>query len=461
MFPELREKFQAGLARIFPENQILSLGLKEAVFSSITAAEYAKSWPKLNYLLGGGMPAWSGESVNAQTALEDSVIWTCVRIISESIGFLPANVIQTSDEGSKREAKELPIYAAIKMAPNDEITSQEFREMLTAHTLLHGNGYGLIHRRSGTGVALGIDPLPSEMVQPDREKTGQKRLVYIVREAGVPDKTYTVQEGKPHDILHVRGLGWDGIQGMDVVTMARHSWGTSRAARRNAAIFWKRGGRLPSVLEMEKRFKDEEDAKKFRTEFEAISDDPWKIPILENDIHLKPTGLSMVDAQSVEFNQAMIPEICRWFRISPHLAGDLSRATFSNIEQLQLEFATLTLAPWASRFENAFWRCVFTPEEKAKGYSLRLNMNAILRGDFKGRMEGYASALQNGHMSVDEVRELEDRNKLAGGIGAHYHIQTNMGTLVRDGQIQPAAPALVRLDEEEPGGTGDEEDAAA
>ena len=124
-----------------------------------------------------------------------------------------------------------------------------------------------------------------------------------------------------------------------------------------------------------------------------------------------------------------IHEICRWFGVPPHLVGDLSRATFSNIEQLALEFVKLTLSAWLTRWEQELWRCVLTPEEKTQNYLWRHNLNALLRGDFPCRMTGYATMLQNGIACQDEIRDLEDWNPIQDGIGTGYHIQLNMQTL--------------------------------
>jgi HK97 family phage portal protein len=136
--------------------------------------------------------------------------------------------------------------------------------------------------------------------------------------------------------------------------------------------------------------------------------------------------MSMKDAQMLESRQFAIPEVCRWFSVSPHLVGDLSRATFGNIEHLALDFVKMTLTAWLERWEQEFWRCVLTPAEKEQGYILRHNIDELLRGDFQTRMSGYASALQNGHMNIDEVRAIERRNKLPNAAGTHYHVQMNM-----------------------------------
>lgn len=427
MFPEIFDR----LKQILPESEPISLNLKNVTgtFSTADINWYRQNgYPQMYAALSGGGPSWSGESVTRENALQHPVVFACNRVVSEPLGFLPAKVMQVKG-GEHREATELPVYDVMKHEPNSDMTSQEFREMLTSHELLQGNAYALIQRRSGTGVAVGMVPIPPESVMPDREKAGQKRLVYVIKEDRSPNRTYTVQAGKPHDILHIRGLGWDGMRGYSVIDIGRQGIGTAIAAERNAARFWAMGGRPPYHLELDRPWITPEEGQLFRRDWEETYREPQRAPILPRGIKYETDGLTMKDAQALEFSQAMISAIARWFNVSPHLVGDLSRATFSNIEHLALEFVKMTLAAHISRWEEAFRRCVLTAEEKAQGYFLKFNLNALLRGDFMTRMAGYGSALQNGHLNVDEVRELEDRNKLPDGAGQDYHIQLNLQAL--------------------------------
>ncbi|HJY91597.1 MAG TPA: phage portal protein, partial [Candidatus Acidoferrum sp.] len=300
-----------------------------------------------------------------------------------------------------------------------------------------------IVRRSGTGTALELHPLLPTQVLPDREKDGAKRLIYVVKDGNDPDKTYTVTPGKPHDILHIRGIGFDGTRGYSVVTMARQSIGTAIGAERNVARFYAQGGRVPYVLEMASKFKNDTDFDKFRADWERTYAEPHRAPILENGITYKQIGLNAADAQLLETRLFHIHEICRWFLVSPHLVGDLSRATFSNIEQLALEFVKMTLSTWLTRWEQELWRCVLTPDEKAQGYFFKHNLNSLLRGDFVSRMAGYSTMLQNGIASVNEVRDLEDWNPIDGG--DDHHIQLNMQSLPGGTPLTSQAAQLVRL----------------
>lgn len=229
------------------------------------------------------------------------------------------------------------------------------------------------------------------------------------------------------------------------MTMGRQSIGTAIAAERNVARFYANGGRLPYVLMMDGKFKTDADFEKFRTDWEKTYAEPHRAPMLEPPIkEYKQIGLSAKDSQLLETRLFDIHEICRWFLVSPHLVGDLSRATFSNIEQLALEFVKMTLATWLTRWEQELWRCVLTPEEKTQGYFWKHNVNALLRGDFQSRMAGYSTMLQNGIASVNEVRDLEDWNPVEGG-DAH-HIQLNQQTLPGTGVPMTSPNAsLVRL----------------
>jgi HK97 family phage portal protein len=402
-------------------------------------------WPRFASAFSGGQSSHSGEVVNLRSALNHSVVYACNKLISETAGSTPLAMLQEKN-GAKQLATDKPMYSAMRNAPNDEMTAMTFRETRTSHKLLEGNGFSLIERRSGTGVAQQLQALDPGRVKMDREKTGQRRLVYIVDNGPGDVKTYTVQAGKPHDILHLRGIGWDGLRGYSVIDMARQSFGTALATERHVGRFYANGGRTPYNLELSKKFDDERAFDKFRAEWEEIYSNPHKVPIIEPWFKYQQIGLNAVDSQMLESRLFGIHEICRWFLVSPHLVGDLSRATFSNIEQLALEFVKVTMNPHYTAWEQDLWRCVLTPEEKSQGYYFKHNTNELLRGDFLTRMQGYSIQLQNGIASPNEIRDLEDWNPFPGG-DAH-HIQLNMQTV--PAQANPdgsQSPALVRISE--------------
>lgn len=462
MFPAITDAFRtaAKTVRDSFNDEPVSLGLQAGPksgkgggvsFDAVNAGWYARNgYPGIYTLLSGGMPAWSGEPVSLETALNHSVVWACNRLISETQGATPLVMLQRKN-GAKRLADDKPMFNALRHAPNDEMSAMSFQETRTSHCALQGNGYAQIIRRSGTGTAVELRALDPSQVRVDREKAGQRRLVYIIKHglggvAGNNETTYAVDPGKPQDILHIRGLGWDGLRGYSVITMARQSIGTSLSVERNIARFYAGGGRVPYLLEMAKKFQNDGDFDKFRADWEKTYAEPHKVPILENGTTYKQTGLSAVDSQMLETRLFDIHEIARWFRISPHLVGDLSRATFSNIEQLALEFVKMTMQPWFTRWEQDLWRCVLTPDEKAAGYYFKHDANDLLKGDFLSRMQGYSIQLQNGITDPNEVRDQEDMNPFPGG--DVKHIQLNMQSIPSDGKAPVTqSPSLVRISE--------------
>lgn len=444
IFPELADRAKGWLES---RGGTPTLGLK-----GISGFEDNAEWYQRNGFYSTAanwrddVPSWSGETVTTGRALNHSVVFACNRIIAESAAFLPLALMQRKGD-AKRNALDHPIYSALHDEANDETGAMEFRETRTSHSVLGGNGFARIVRRSGTGTALQLRQLAPDDVRIDRDR--QQRLVYVVRESPAASTTYTVEPGKPQDILHLRGIGSDGVRGYSVLTIARQSIGTALSTERNVGRFYANGGRLPYNLKIDKDWKNDQDAEKFRADWKRTYSNPHEAPILPPWLTYEKTGISMADAQMLETRQFTVPELCRWFNISPHMVADLSRATFSNIEQLALEFVKFTLGAWLTRWEQALRRCVLTPEEKTQGYYFKHNVNALLRGDFVSRMAGYASALQNGHLNQDEVRDFEDMNPLPNGEGEHYRVQLNMQTLTADGITpDPAATYLAKLSSE-------------
>ena len=392
-------------------------------FSQLDVDWYARhGFPELYSLLAGGAPAWSGETVSESTALNHSVVWACTRVISECEAMLPLNLMQRRDNG-RFPVENHPLQAVLHDEPNEQMSAMEFRETMTAACVLRGNAYAKITRRSGTGEVLALIPLDPTTVRPTREKDGS--LTYIVG-IGADEKRYPVRANEPHEIFHLRGLGFDGLRGKSVIEVARQSIGTALSAEKYAGTFYANGGRTPYLLKLDKPFKTDQDFEKFRADWEKVYSQPHRAPILQPGIAYEQVGLDPEESQFLETRQFEIPEICRWFLMSPHMVGDLSRATFSNIEHLFLEFLTRTEMAWLVRWEQAISRCLLTPRERAAGMYAKHNVNMLLRGDYTSRMTGYSIAHQNGFMSIDEIRGLEDHNPLPNSDGARHIFQLNM-----------------------------------
>lgn len=438
MFPEIRRFL---LKRFMPsESHLQSLDLKTNNFD-FTASDTEL----VRRAFGSGWSTYSGESVTRETALTHTVVWAAYRLVCDTMGRIPAQVM-IKDKTGKSAALDHPMYRAMHDEPNGEISARGFRSMLTGHCVLEGDAFAKIIRRSGTGVALELEHLLPEQVSIEREKQGQKRLVYsVLNEFGGKDGTYVLEKGKPHDILHIRGLSWNGINGHNILRIGRQAIGTALAQDHNVGRFWRRGGRKPAHIEVERNpFPTKDDLEAYRQEFDKLWSDPHRVPFVLHGMKLESEGFTMAEAQALESRKWTVSDLARLLGVSPHLIGDLERATFSNIEQLFLEFKTITMAGWANLWEQDWNRCVLTPEEKTKGYFLHHNLNAFLIGDFAARMAGYASAKQNGWMNADEIRDLEDRNPLPDGAGQTYSIQLNMQTVPGTGAPTAAEQRLAQ-----------------
>lgn len=407
----------------------------EAAFNTVNVDWYARNgYKNLYQILGSGGPTYTGKTVSEYTALNCSVVWACTRIISETVASLPLHLMRSSRDGSKFQYKEHPLYGVLHDEPNPDMSDMELRETLTAHAVTWGNAYAEIVRDSSLRC-IGLWPIAPDRVTP--KKNANKDLIYEVTTPGGSPKSLrgskTAADKLP-EILHIRGLGFDGIRGYSVISQARNSIALAQIQEEYAAKYFANGGRRPYTLEHPQRFKNDQEFQQFRARWEegyGGSDNFHKPPILEGGLKYQELGFSLEDAQFLEGRQFSVPEICRWFRISPHLVGDLSRATFSNIEHLAIEFVQQTLMAWLVRWEKAIKRCCLTTEEKRDVYA-KHNVSALLRGDFASRMAGYATMLQNAIASPNEVRDLEDWNAYEGG--DDYHIQLNMQT------VGPGAP---------------------
>jgi HK97 family phage portal protein len=334
---------------------------------------------------------------------------------------MPLDVMR-QDGGRRVKENAHQLYNLLAYEPNAEMTATDMRESMTAHLVNRGNAYARI-ARSGDRI-ISLWPLSPDSVQPGRDDTGA--LVY----------NYTTANGDRivmpmRDVLHVRGLSFDGIRGYDVITVGREAIATAQSAEDYAAKFFARGGRRPGILHHPKAFRSAEDFKAFRSSWEEVYgsglDSFHKTPILENGMEFKESDVNPEQMQLISTRQYSVSDVCRLYRISPYMVGELSRATFNNIEQLSLEFVKYSLMVWLVRWEQAIRRCCLTDLEKARGYYVKHNVNALMRGDLSARMASYATALQNGIYSPNEVRELEDRDAYDGGDARH--IQLNMQTI--------------------------------
>lgn len=376
------------------------------------------------YYFGGTA---AGKTVTDKNAMRITAVYACVRILSESIACMPLILYKVDEQGNRTRALDHPLYTVLHDEPNDEMTSFSFRETLMSHLLLQGNAYAQI-LYNNRGEVIGLYPLMPNKMDVERDTAGQ---LYYAYQYDTSDPVY-IKNGKsyvrlePYEVLHIPGLGFDGLVGYSPIAMAKEAIGMSMAADEYGATFFANGASPGGILSHPGTIKDPD---KVRDSWErkfSGSHNANKVAVLEEGMKYQQIGVSPDQAQFLETRKFQINEIARIFRVPPHMLADLEKSSFSNIEQQSLEFVKYTLSPWVSRWEQAITRRLLTQDEKAH-YEVRFNVEGLLRGDYQSRMNGYAIGRQNGWMSANDIRKLEDMDIIPAEEGGDlYLINGNM-----------------------------------
>ena len=396
-----------------------------------------------SFFMGGSA---SGKQVNERTSMQMTAVYSCVRILSEAVASLPLNVFRYTGNGGKEKAFDHPLYRLLHDEPNPEMSSFIFRETLMTHLLLWGNAYAQIIR-NGKGEVIALYPLMPDRMTVDRDSNS--RLYYKYRKSN--DDAPTMESGvvslAPSDVLHVPGLGFDGLVGYSPIAMAKNAIGLAIAAEEYGSKFYANGAAPSGVLEHPGTLKDPTRVRDSWNSTFGGSSNSHKVAVLEEGMKYTPISISPNEAQFLETRKFQINEIARIFRVPPHMVGDLEKSSFSNIEQQSLEFVKYTLDPWVIRWEQALYRALLSEEEK-KTYFFKFNVEGLLRGDYQSRMQGYAIARQNGWMSANDIRKLEDLDRIPAELGGDlYLINGNMLPLESAGAFANISPTTTEKEE--------------
>ena len=402
----------------------------------------------------------SGKAVTERSAMQMTAVYSCVRILAEAVAGLPLHLYRYKEDGGKEKALDHPLYLLLHDEPNPEMSSFVFRETLMTHLLLWGNAYAQIIR-NGKGEVIALYPLMPNRMVVDRDIHGQLYYQYTRSTEEAPTMKGVTVNLPPSDVLHIPGLGFDGLVGYSPIAMAKNAIGMAIACEEYGAKFFANGAAPGGVLEHPGTIKDPQRVRESWQSTFGGSGNSNKIAVLEEGMKYTPIGISPEQAQFLETRKFQINEIARIFRVPPHMVGDLEKSSFSNIEQQSLEFVKYTLEPWLVRWEQSIQRTLFSPEEK-KRYFAKFNVEGLLRGDYASRMSGYATARQNGWMSANDIRELENLDRIPAEDGGDlYLINGNMLPLGNAGAFADTQtgkeenPDEEVLEVEEPGGDGD------
>lgn len=406
------------------------MGLFSNIFKARDKPQNRTIGSNYSFFFGG---TTSGKPVNEHTAMQMTAVYSCVRILAEAVAGLPLHLYKYTDSGGKEKALSHPLYFLLHDEPNPEMSSFVFRETLMTHLLLWGNAYAQIIR-NGKGEVIALYPLMPNRMSVDRDSSGPLYYTYTRYSDEAPTTKGMTVTLRPSDVFHIPGLGFDGLVGYSPIAMAKNAIGMAIACEEYGAKFFANGAAPGGVLEHPGTIKDPQ---KVRDSWNAAyqgSSNSHRVAVLEEGMKYQPIGISPEQAQFLETRKFQINEIARIFRVPPHMVGDLEKSSFSNIEQQSLEFVKYTLDPWVIRWEQTISRALLRPDEK-KLYFAKFNVDGLLRGDYVSRMNGYAIARQNGWMSANDIRELENLDRIPPELGGDLYLINGNMTKLEDAGI--------------------------
>lgn len=353
-------------------------------------------------------------------ALTLTAVWCAIRLLAESVSSLPISVYTKQANGDKIEDSKSPIYNLVKFKPNYYQNKITFFEFIMLSICTEGNSYvQIVRNNSGTPVQLiCLDPSNVTVVVNNNE------LFYQIDGGAVLDSS---------DVLHIKTITDDGVTGLSPISQCAKAlnWGVS--LEEFGSTFFSNGAKPSSILQTDRALSDtalQRLKTSFNNNYGKLKNSNSTI-VLEEGLTFKPISISPEQAQFLSSRQFSIEEVARIFNVPPHMLKDLSKSSFNNIEMQSQEFVTYTLMPYITRIEQEMNLKLFRTNELGKTF-IEFNVNGLLRGDVKSRTEAYKTAITNGYMSINEVRQKENMNSIEGG-DKHF-MQMNMTTIDKVGE---------------------------
>lgn len=350
-------------------------------------------------------PTQSGVRVTADTAMRLSTVYKIINVLSQTMGMLSAHAYKGSGAEQRDRVYDDPVARIFATRPNAWQTPMQFRQMMEAHRSLRGNGYGRVYW-GDDGRPEQVVPLYPDRVTPEVGANGLPR--YQLRSLdGTRSETLL-----PGEIFHLVGLSLDGFVGVNPIQAEREAIGSAIAARDYGSRFWNNDARPPFYIQLQGKFEDNEARKSFRSEWQSAygGANRHRPAVLDKGMELKELGLNNVDSQWLDFRKYAEVDICGLWRMPPHKIGIMDRATWANVEHMNIEFVTDCLLPLAVSWEQSIARDLIVDDEQF----IEFLLDVLLRGDTSTRYEAYGKAIKDGWMTRNEARRLENRNPLPG-----------------------------------------------
>lgn len=351
----------------------------------------------------------AGVPVTGDSALGCSTIWAAMRIISESAASLPLKVYEYEADGGRKVASAHPLYTLLHDEPCPGISSMNWREALVACASFRGRAYAEIERRVVNGAPVALWLISPDKVTPFYNDADQ--LAYKVSRPG--GKSEVVSGA---DMIHLRGPSTDGINGFDLLDIARQDIGLSIAAEKFGRTFFGNGARAGTYLKHPGRLSPEA-AERLRADWNKRHQGPGnahKVAVLEEGMDAGNLGVSAEEAQFLQTREFQVSQVARWFNIPASKLRDKSGQSYSSLEAENLAFYTETLRPWLIRLEQELTLKLLSPADRER-YYFEHSADAILRADTKTRFEIYALAKNWGLLTTNEIREKENMPRVEGG----------------------------------------------
>ena len=353
-------------------------------------------------------PRWmttAGVGMTPEGAMRLSAVYACVGLLSDMVGTLPLIVYRRRPDDGKDRATTHPLYRLLRRQPNARQTAFEWRKMGMAHLLLRGNFYNRIVL-DGRGAVTALEPLHPHRTTVRLLENGRRGYLYRL-------PTGETQALTQDDVFHTMGLTLDGVTGCSVIEWARENLGRAWAADTHAARFWRNHAQMSGVLKYPGNLnKPQREALREEYQQAQTGENAFKFMVVEGGGEFTPIGMTSRDAQFVETLRFGVSEIARWFRVPPHMIGDVDRSTSwgSGIEQQSIGFVNFTLMPWLVAVEQAADRDLIQEDR----FFAEFLVDALLRGDLAARAAAYSQFVMNGIMSENEVRVRENLNPWPG-----------------------------------------------
>jgi HK97 family phage portal protein len=399
--------------------------------SSIHAGYHPRDPALVQYFSGGAM-SMAGTVVNETTALNYSAVYRAVALIAGSVSTLPLHVYERVDDNERRKLSDHPLDSLLNKEPNPEMDAATFRETLQGHALTWGNGYAEI-QRDGGGNAVALWPITPDRVSVRRMNGA---IVYEVQSRG---RSTTIDRV---NVLHLPGMGYDGLVGYSPVRLAQQAIGMGLATETFGASLFGNGTHLGGILTrpLGAPKMSEETKANLKAAFNELHQGPDKahrVAVLEEGMTWQQTGIPPEQSQFLQTRKFQVTEIARWYGIPPHMLYDLERSTNNNIEHQGIEFLTYCLRYWLKKWERVCERALLTTSEKDRFY-LEHTTDDLVRADIQGRYQAYRTGREGGWLSINDIRRKENMNPIGAG-GDDHLMPLNMAKV---SEKQPAALAV-------------------